>query len=284
MDITYNSGAVILQNAEDFDADKIFDCGQCFRWEKKGDAWDGIAMGRKLSLLQDGACVRLFCGTDDFENVWRRYFDLDRDYALVRQSLSTDPYMKKACDFGKGIRILRQEPWEALCTFIISQCNNIPRIKGIVERLCSLFGEEIGEGEHAFPTPERIARLEVETLAPLRAGYRASYIISAARAVDAGELDLDALASGSADDAQRALLNMPGIGKKVAGCVMLFGLGMLEAFPVDTWMKKALKTYFEPGFDPAVFAGNAGIAQQYIFYYSRWGDSLSAEKTAGKCE
>lgn len=274
MEILYKNGRTLIKSPADFDPDKIFDCGQCFRWEKTDGLWRGVAGGRVLTVRQCGDDVLLDCSQRDLEEFWHDYFDMGRDYAAVREKVSLGDYMRKAAAFGRGIRILRQEPWEALCTFIISQCSNIPRIKGVVSRLCGLLGEEIEDNTYSFPGPEVIAPLGVCELAPLRAGYRAQYILDAARAVCDGSLDLDALRSGGADEAERALLTLNGIGKKVAGCVMLFGLGKTEAFPIDTWMKKALKEHFEPGFDPAVFGENAGIAQQYIFYHARWGGGV----------
>lgn len=275
MDITYEKDLTILSGLTDFDADKIFDCGQCFRWLKQPDgSWRGIAHSRVMTLSQEENRVTLSAPKEDFESIWHNYFDLERDYEAMRSRLGVSDYMTKACEFGKGIRILRQEPWEALCTFIISQCNNIARIRGIVERLCALKGEELGEGLYSFPSFDTVASLREEDLAPLRSGYRAKYILEAARAVSEGRFDLDAACKMNADDAMKALLTLEGVGKKVAGCVMLFGLGKTEAFPIDTWMKKALKEYFEEGFDPRVFGDDAGIAQQYIFYYARWGGTV----------
>jgi len=275
MDITYEKDLTILSGLTDFDADKIFDCGQCFRWLKQPDgSWRGIAHSRVMTLSQEENRVTLSAPKEDFESIWHNYFDLERDYEAMRSRLGVSDYMTKACEFGKGIRILRQEPWEALCTFIISQCNNIARIRGIVERLCALKGEELGEGLYSFPSFDTVASLSEEDLAPLRSGYRAKYILEAARAVSEGRFDLDAACKMNADDAMKALLTLEGVGKKVAGCVMLFGLGKTEAFPIDTWMKKALKEYFEEGFDPRVFGDDAGIAQQYIFYYARWGGTV----------
>jgi N-glycosylase/DNA lyase len=235
----------------------------------------------------------------DYHTVWRGYFDLDRDYAQIRQRVSIDGFMQKAAAYGAGIRILRQDKWETLCSFIVSQQNNIPRIKRIIAKLCEMFGDAIGfrGGEapyaaenpecrknhgnpdaaqpsctkvyHAFPPPERLASLREDDLAPLRCGYRASYIIGAARAVASGALDLDALAGGSAEDARAALKGLRGVGDKVADCVLLFGLHMLDAFPRDVWINRAVAERYGPGFDPAVFAPYAGVAQQYMYHYIR---------------
>ena len=140
-----------IKDIGDFDPVKIFECGQCFRWNMQKDgSYLGVAMNRVARLRQDGDTVYITSTIEDFENIWRSYFDLDRDYAAIRKGLCIDEYMKKASDFGAGIRILRQDKWEALCSFIISQCNNIPRIKKIIESLCRLCGEKISDGENEY--------------------------------------------------------------------------------------------------------------------------------------
>jgi len=180
--------------------------------------------------------------------------------------------MLRATEFGAGIRILKQDKWEALCSFIISQNNHIPRIKKIVETLCTLFGEELSfmsQKYYAFPSAERMAKCTVADLSPLRCGYRAAYIIDAAKALVTGVLDLDSLAMDAPEEARKKLKKIRGVGDKVADCVLLFGLNMLDAFPVDVWMKRAVSSHFEANFDPRSFSPYAGIAQQYIFFYER---------------
>ena len=269
-----------ISNIEDFDLVKTFECGQCFRWNQTDDGkYTGVAMGRAAELRQSDGKIYISSSMEDFDSIWQKYFDLDRDYKTIRESLCIDSYMKKASDFGAGIRILRQDRWEAFCSFIISQCNNIPRIKKIIETLCSQFGREVefnGKVLYSFPKAEEIAQLEPEDLAPLRCGYRAPYIIDGARAVASGALDLDKLAEGSFDDALKALKSVHGVGDKVANCVILFGLQMLDAFPVDVWMKRAMTEQYGKNFDPKIFGKYAGIAQQYIYYYARSGNG---EKT-----
>jgi len=176
--------------------------------------------------------------------------------------------LKAASGFAGGIRILRQDPWEALCSFIISQNNNIPRIKGIVERLCASFGEEIKEGFYSFPAAEKIATLTLEDLAPLRSGFRAKYILDGAKRVADGEIDLDALKELALDEARQELMKIYGVGEKVADCTLLFGLSHIDAFPKDVWIKKAMAKLFD-GSLPECAAPYAGIAQQYIFHYAR---------------
>ena len=263
---------------DDFDLERIFECGQCFRWnaDEKG-VYTGVAMGKAAKIYREGERVYISGTTADFENVWYGYFDLVRNYSDIRKGLCTDDYMRAASDFGKGIRILKQDKWEALCSFIISQCNNIPRIKKIVETLCRLFGEKtilFGEEFYTFPTAEKIACLTPEELAPLRAGYRAPYIINAAKLIANGELDLETVSKAAPADALKTLKALNGVGDKVANCVVLFGLQMLDAFPIDVWMKKALDAHYGKGFDPKIFSPYAGIAQQYMFYFARSGKDL----------
>jgi len=258
---------------DDFEPEKIFSCGQCFRWNASEDgSFVGVAFSRAARVSKRGDEITISGTEEDYAAVWRDYFDLGRRYDEIRERLGVDEYMREAIEDGRGIRILRQEPWEALCSFIISQCNHIPRIKGIVERFCALFGEPIAfEGGvlHAFPTAEKTASLTEEDLTPLRCGYRAKYVLSAARAVSEGRIALEELARGSQSDALCALKTIDGVGDKVAACVMLFGLGFYDAFPRDVWIKRALAERYGGDFDLSRFGGCAGIAQQYLFWHRR---------------
>ena len=264
---------LVLPCTDDFDPDKIFSCGQCFRWNRCTDgSYTGVALGRAVRLEKAGDRLYLYGVVQADAALWRSYFDLDRSYAAIRRQLGIDGYMRACTEYGAGIRILRQDSWEALCTFIISQCNNIPRITRIVETLCALCGAEVrleGRAYRTFPSPEAVASLSLEALAPLRCGYRAPYILNAARTISEGRLDLSALSAGSTQQALEALCALDGVGLKVASCAALFGLQKLDVFPVDVWMKKALRAHYPAGLDPLVFGGYAGIAQQYMFYYQR---------------
>lgn len=264
--------ARLLCSDSELDLKKTFDCGQCFRWNLRADgSYLGVASGRAARLWAEDGSVYIDAPEGDMD-FWREYFDMETDYAAARKSVELNDYLIDCARYGAGIRILRQEKWEALCSFIISQCNNIPRIKGIVERLCSMYGDEIeyeGMTLYSFPPPERLAGLTPEDLAPLRSGYRAAYMIDAARAVTEGALDLDSLAALPCAEARAELKKLNGVGDKVANCAVLFGLHRMDAFPVDTWMKKALKAHFPPDFDPAALGQYAGLAQQYIFYHAR---------------
>ena len=267
----------MLCSAAELDLVKTFECGQCFRWNvDENGVYYGVASGHCAKLWREGNYI--YICSDASADFWSTYFDLERDYGSISRDFHDGGYLQQCTEYGMGIRILRQEPWEALCSFIISQCNNISRIKGIVERLCSLYGEETvleGQKFHSFPPAEKLAFLDVEDLAPLRCGYRAPYIINAARAVTLGELDLKALINADSASAKKALMSLNGIGEKVANCVVLFGLYHMEAFPIDVWIRRALKENFPPDFDPDTLGDYAGLAQQYIFYYAR---SLGREK------
>ena len=268
------AGGVLFQPEDDFDAGKIFDCGQCFRWNRQPDgSFIGVAGGRAAQVIQKPEGVYITGTREDFESYWRDYFDLEVSYAERRRAVSIDGYMTECCRRGEGIRILAQDRWETLCSFIISQCNNIPRIKKIVETFSDLYGERtelFGREYRAFPTAERTASLSEGDLAPLRSGYRAPYILAAARQVAEGKLDLEALAKTDYPTAKRRLMELPGIGEKVANCVILFSLRMPSAFPVDVWIKKALREHYPQGLDTSVFGRNAGLAQQYMFYSERY--------------
>ena len=264
---------------------QTLDCGQAFRWKPvcgRSNAWHGVAFGRYLLLEQRADAILLHCSEEELQEVWSDYFDLAEDYALKRAMLSEmSEAIKEAARFAPGIRILRQEPWEALCSFIISQNNNIPRIKGIIERLCELLGEKIGEdceGEpvYSFPTPQVLSEQTVESLAPLRSGFRAKYLIDAAKKVVSNEVDMKKAALSPIEDSRKELQKIKGVGPKVAECALLYGLHRTECFPMDVWMKRAAEVLL-PGRDPAEFGENAGLAQQYIFHYSRMHPELFKE-------
>ena len=261
---------MIIENITDFDTEQTLDCGQAFRWVKQDDGtFKGIAGGKAVTIGIDGDKIIIDGADEGDEQFWRHYLDLDLDYGSIRKSLSQmHPILNEAAQFAPGIRILNQDPWEALCSFIISQNNNIPRIKGIVERLCQSFGDEISEGCYSFPTADRIAALEPEELQPIRAGFRARYIIDGARKVADGQTDLERIRNMEINAARSELMKITGVGIKVADCTLLYGLHRLDCFPLDVWMKRAMGTLL-PDIQPEYFGEYAGIAQQYIFHYSR---------------
>lgn len=269
MNIKYINNNVILTDIKNFNIAQTLDCGQAFRWSKDdNDIWQGIAFGQFLKLKQTDDCITFF-NTDEmtFNSIWRPYFDIDRDYTDIIKNISHNDTLKTAASYGYGIRILRQDPWEALCSFIISQNNNIPRIKGIVERLCVNFGNEI-KGGYSFSTAQKISSLSLDDLQVLRSGFRAKYILDAAKKVASGEIDFAKLNDMSTDETRNQLMTIYGVGAKVADCAMLYGMGRLDAFPKDVWIKRALDVLFG-GELPESTSQYAGIIQQYIFFYAR---------------
>ena len=256
--------------APGFSAALSLDCGQAFRWkEDENGFWHGVAFGRPLTLCEKDGGITLFNVDEaEFEAVWKNYFDLERDYESLKASYREDEHLKKAVEFCGGIHILNQEPWEALCSFIISQNNNIPRIKGIVERLCALLGDRLENGDYAFPSPVKIIDAGVEGLAPIRSGFRAKYIYDAAVKVENGEIDFEKIKALPLCEAAEELKKIKGVGDKVAACALLYGLGRADAFPVDVWVKRILEELY-PGGMPSCTEGTRGIAQQYLFHWRR---------------
>lgn len=253
-----------IKSFESFDLKATLECGQCFRWKKQEDgSYKGIAFGKILNISEDNKKEVI---KDKF---WGSYFDISLDYDKIRSDFSQkDEILKEAAKFAPGMRILNQEPWEALCSFIISQNNNIPRICGIVDRLCSMFGENIGGKYYTFPEAQKLSVLNIDDLADIRSGFRAKYIIDAAKKVADGEIVFEKLKTMPLSEARENLMKIKGVGPKVADCTLLYGLHRLDAFPMDVWIKRAMSTLF-PGRKPESFGKYAGIAQQYIFYYSR---------------
>ena len=270
MNCIETENGVLVKSVCDLDLAQTLDCGQSFRWTENSDgSFSGIAFGKLVTVrLVENDLYIENASKADFDEIWHDYFDLSLDYGKIKEEISQiHPVLCEAAKYAPGIRILRQEPYEALCTFIISQNNNIKRIKGIVGRLCECFGEKINGG-FAFPTAERMAELTPDDLAPLRAGFRNRYLIDAAKKVATGEVDLEGCRNCDYDKARAELMKITGVGVKVADCTLLFGLHRIEAFPVDVWMKRAMERLF-PNMSAGDFGRYAGIAQQYIFHYSR---------------
>ena len=268
-----------------YDLAKTLDCGQAFRWERVGDEWLGVAHGRLISVKQEGGELIIYNATkEDFENIWCHYFALDEDYEAIDGELlenCRNPMFVKALECGRGIRILHQDAWEAVCSFIISQNNNIPRIKKIIDALSFALGKQIdasdmvahgaaGREFYSFPTAEAILGAGEEFIFSLKTGFRAKYIIDAAQKWCDGDIDEEELKNiEKLEDALAYLCRVKGIGLKVASCALLFGFGRLDPFPVDVWMKRVLDKYFEKDFSPATFGRYAGVAQQYLFDFER---------------
>lgn len=285
MNTKYDGANMILSGAEDFDLRQIFDCGQCFRFNALPEGgYLGVAFGRALRTeqLQNGDVIFYDTSPEEFYGVWYDFFDMGTDYGAIKRRLSeNDDVMKGAAEYGGGIRILRQELWETVVSFIISQSNNIPRIKGIIERLCDNFGDEIfygGKIYRAFPSPEVLSALSLGDISVIRAGFRDKYILGAARLFADGTISGEKLRSLNDSDAKRLLMSVKGIGNKVADCVMLFGLGRTAAFPIDVWIKRITEErYFGSeqsvktlaAFAEEKFGDLGGYAQQYLFFYAR---------------
>lgn len=271
MEYKVHNDIISVTGAGDMSLSDTLCCGQSFRWRECGDGgFRGTAFGKTVTVRKDGEDIIIIGATaEDFENIWKIYFDFDTDYVSLRKELSEKhPVLSEAAKFAPGIHILRQEPFEALISFIISQNNNIKRIEGIVQRLCENFGEKLSDGSYAFPTAERLAQLTPDDLAPLRAGFRNRYILDAAQKVHSGQVDLEKCRTLPFSQAKAQLMTIVGVGEKVADCVLLYGLHRTEAFPMDVWMKRAMKILF-PDVTPDYFGEYAGVAQQYIFHYSR---------------
>lgn len=277
----------VIENVKDFDLDQIFDCGQCFRWQKEEDgSYTGVVSKMAVNMALDGDNLVIDnCDSENFENFWRNYLDFDTDYAKIKNKLkSKDEVIGRAIKRGEGIRLLNQDVWETVISFIISANNNIPRIKGCIESLCENFGKEIGQYRgkvrYAFPDASILANMTVEDLAPCRLGYRAKYIVASAKMFEADRQTYEGLkeAEVSSDEAFKTISTLNGVGPKVANCIMLFALKKRDAFPIDVWMKKVMNFLygFEENdvkgmetFAKEKFGEYAGIAQQYQFYYMR---------------
>ncbi len=256
-----------------------FDCGQCFRFEKREGYVDGVAYGRYIRIYQTDDKITL-CGCDsaDYANIWRSFIALDEDYDAVKRDIGEHfgvygDTIFSAMERAGGIRILRQEPWEALCSFIISQNNNIPRIKKIIRALSEKYGEAFsafGETYYAFPTPEALSVTGEDELKNCGTGFRARYILDAAKKVSSGEIDFSVIQSAGDEEAAKYLMTICGVGAKVAACTLLYGFHRTAAFPIDVWIKRVLDKYYPDGIDISSLGAYAGIAQQYLFYYERY--------------
>lgn len=282
---TQRGKSIILKNQEDFQLEHIFDCGQCFRWRQDGsNQYIGVAYGNLLIVEKKNNDI-YFTGTTEkeFLDVWHRYFDLDTNYTAIKDKLSKgDDVMKEATAFGNGIRILRQEPWETIVSFIISANNNIPRIKKSIQLLCQSYGTKIGsymdEDFYSFPEPEALMNLKAEDLSACNMGYRGPYIIKTAQRIYENPQLLSCLYDEDTLNCKKKLLELMGVGPKVANCISFFAFGKLDSFPVDVWIKRLMEYFYFhremkekdiEAFAKDKYGDLAGYAQQYLFYYGR---------------
>jgi len=267
--IERNNQDLILTNINHFDLAQTLDCGQAFRWSETDGIYSGIAYGRRMELLiKDNNLTIKNCSEEEFNTRWKHYFDLNRDYTTLHTQLSEEENIKKALAFSPGLRLMNQDPWETLVSFILSQNTNIPRIKKMISGLCEAFGEKLPCGSYTFPAPEKIATLDTFDLSPIKCGYRASYIIDAAKQVANGKVDIIALNSQPTQIVRQALLGIHGVGPQVADCVLLYGFGRIECYPVDVWIKRITEELYPNGF-PEILKEQAGIAQLFLFQYVR---------------
>ena len=246
-------------------------CGQCFRWEKLSDEmFAGVVASKYVEVSYDGELLTFYNVSEKFfKGCLVEYFDLNTSYSDIQKDLlGRHDVLDQAIKYAPGIRILKQDSFEAMISFIISQNNNIKRISSIVKRLCENFGTRSDDGAYAFPTVDQLVSLREKDFDVLKCGFRVPYIMDAVRKVYMGELDLDEVKNLSLADARNVLMTVHGIGPKVAECVLLYGMHRLDAFPMDVWMKKAMSEFFQ-GLSPKDFGPYAGVAQQYIFHYIR---------------
>ncbi|MDO5292078.1 MAG: DNA glycosylase [bacterium] len=258
---------------EHFDIEQICHSGQCFRIKENTRGYfEVIAFGQYLELKQEGDIVTFLCSEEDFYTYWNWYFSLDEDYdEIVKQIDHNDQYMLTAMEYGSGIRILKQDLWEMIISFLISQQNNIQRIQKCIQTICEKYGEKkfnsYGEAYYAFPTPKALSLPTEQALRDCNLGYRAKYIQRVSKAIASGEFSLETLPSLSYEEAKNELLKLYGIGIKVSECICLYGLHHLDAFPVDTHIKHVLDENYKDGFPFERYRGVAGVFQQYAFYY-----------------
>ncbi|ENZ00645.1 DNA-3-methyladenine glycosylase [Clostridium thermobutyricum] len=288
-DIKYLEDKVILEGVKNFNIKQILECGQCFRWDKVGEMnYIIVAFGKVLEILQEEDKVTfLNTNKEDFEKIWFKYFDLDRDYDAIKAALSFDDTLKSSVEYGYGIRLINQEAFELLISFIISARNSIPSIKKTILKISQRWGNEIqykGNIYYTFPTPEMLKDATEDEIRETGASFRSKYIVDTVKNVNDdlnnpdGTYNLERIISLSDDECHTALQAFKGVGAKVADCIMLFSMGKQSAFPVDVWVKRAMMHFYnaEEGslnkiriFGRTKFGQYAGFAQQYLFYYAR---------------
>ena len=279
-----------LENVKSFELTDIFECGQCFRWNVQADgSYIGVVENAVIEVRKIGQDVVFESNeVEDLEGLVKKYFDLDRDYEKIKQTLSNiDDNLAKSISYGAGIRLLNQDLWETIISFITSANNNIPRIKKIIETLARTYGKEIefkGKTYYTFPKPEEMAMATVEDFRKAGLGFRDKYVYKVVQMVQSGELDLNALEQmEETSKIREVLLSLPGVGEKVADCILLFSdLKRLEVFPIDVWVRRVMnELYIKEEDETKVdkkqiqklayekYKDLAGIAQQYLFYWKR---------------
>lgn len=285
MKIYEENNSVVLEGVEDFNIKHIFECGQCFRWkQEENESYTGVAKGKILNVEEKGDKIYLNnTNLEDFNNIWHDYFDLGTNYTEIKNKLKEmDEYLDKATDFGWGIRILKQDQWEMLISFIISSNNRIPMIQKAIDNLSKKFGKFIGEYNgkeyYAFPTPQELSRASKEEIRACQTGFRDKYIKSTADAVANNNDNVYGYSMLDTEQCRKELLKFNGVGPKVCDCISLFGMQKYDTFPVDVWVKRVMQEFYvdEDMSLPKIreyaldkFGELAGFAQQYLFYYAR---------------
>ncbi|WP_270942664.1 DNA-3-methyladenine glycosylase family protein [Romboutsia lituseburensis] len=285
MKVYEKNNSVILEGVADFDPKHIFECGQCFRWHRQDDgSYTGVAKGKVINVSKDNDKIYLNnTNLEDFNTIWYNYFDLGTNYTEIKNTLKNmDEYLDKACEFGWGIRILQQDGWEMLVSFIISSNNRIPMIQKAIENLSRKYGKFIGEYEgkkyYAFPTPEELNKASQEEIRACQTGFRDKYIKSTTESVIENKENISAYTNLSTEECIKELTKFNGVGPKVGDCIALFGMQKYDTFPVDVWVKRVMQEFYveEDMSLPKIrkyaidkFGDLAGFAQQYLFYYAR---------------
>ncbi|CCZ93645.1 MAG: DNA-3-methyladenine glycosylase family protein [Coprococcus eutactus] len=286
MKVSCENNIVTVDGVNDFTLSQILECGQCFHFDKLDEeVYEVVAFGRAVKMEQTDKVLRIYGSSmEDYEGIWKLYLDMDNDYGLIKQSvIKADGALKTAVDEKSGIRILNQDFFETLISFIVSQNKSIPQIKQCVKNISHRFGDEVigynGEAFYVFPDVQRLHDATEEELRECKVGFRAPYIKNATEAVYSGAVTKEKLDELDIAQARELLMTIKGVGEKVANCVLLFGLGRREAFPVDVWMKRIMEQMYFDGKDTKkqdieAFAVNkfgdlGGYAQQYLFDYAR---------------
>ncbi|CAK7024890.1 DNA glycosylase [Tissierella sp.] len=279
---------IILKDIRNFNPKHIFECGQAFRWYVEEDkSYTTIAYGKVINVKKENNDIILSnTNLQDFNNIWYHYFDLERDYDEIKKELSKDPILAEAIEFGEGIRILNQEPFEMVISFITSANNQIPRIKKSIELMSKHYGEKIKIDEnfsgleyYSFPTSEGLSKARPEDLKEVcKVGFRGERIVETANVIAKRELDLNSIYNLTRDEGKELLMTLPGVGPKVSDCILLFAFNKDDAFPVDVWVKRVMEHFYLKedtnvkligSHGARIFGRLAGFAQQYLFYYAR---------------
>ena len=284
MKITENNKKLIIEDVKDFNLTHIFECGQCFRWNKEDDgSYTGIVKNKVINVIQNGSNV-IFdnLNLNDYEEILKNYFDMDTDYSEIKNAINTDDTMNTAIKFGEGIRILNQDEWEIMISFMISANNRIPMIKKVIENISASFGIYIcnyrGRDYYSFPTAERLSESPLELIQECKAGFRSERIKEAATRFISEKHIIYDLKNKTYEEGLEYLKTYKGIGDKVANCILLFSMKQFSTFPVDVWVRRVMQTLYVDGdtndkeirkFAENKFGILSGYAQQYLFYYAR---------------